>query len=253
MSYLVYCIFLEDRYPRMDDPPVGVAGSQTYVVADNQLAAAVSALHHSEIPQDYSAILTYHNVIQSFHDQLDVVPLRFGTVFNEEEEVTRLLAKHGERYKKLLEELDGCVEMGIRVISDDMRLAADSCNKEYILSPPTAPGTGAAYLAERKALYDAEALATKMEQEAIEQYRIPFDGIFVRFKGETSRRPVLGAQSRTTLLSLDFLLPRQSEESFRKVYKNLKSGKNARMMLSGPWPPYSFVLPEDCQSRNQDD
>jgi len=245
MKYLVYCIFLENKSARIDAPPVGVEGRPTYVVANNQLAAVISAYSDNELPRDYSTILTYHTVIESLHGQLDVVPLRFGTLLDQESEVSQLLAKHGERYKKLLGELNGCVEMGIRVILEEMKINAESYSETYGFSLPPPSGTGAAYLAGRKARYDEEALASEMEKEAIARYRTPFEGLFVNFKGQASKLPVPSTRPQTALLSLDFLVPRQSVGPFRKTYNHLKSGENAKMMLSGPWPPYSFVLPED--------
>jgi hypothetical protein len=226
--------------------PVGVGGGPTYVVEENDLGAVVSAIPYSEIPTDSSTILTYHNVVESLHDQFGVIPLRFGTLFGDEAEINRLLEKHGERYKVLLTKLDGCVEIGIRVILNNGAIKTDEGrNKASVLSPPNCIGTGAAYLAHRKAHHDAEALATENNQREIERYRLPFEGLFVGFKGETSESTPFRDQSSTLFLSLYFLVRRQALGAFREVYEQLKTRETTKMMLSGPWPPYNFVLPED--------
>ncbi len=102
-----------------------------------------------------------------------------------------------------------------------------------------------AYLAHLKARLDAEALATENNQKVIEQYRLPFEGLYVGFKGETSKSTPFRDKSGTAFLSLYFLVRRQAVGAFRKVYDQLKSGETTKIMLSGPWPPYNFVLPED--------
>lgn len=245
MKYLAYCIFLKEKSKRINAPAVGVGARPTYLVASNDLAAVVSVMADHDISRDPATVLDYHNVIESLHNQIEVVPLRFGTVIDREEEVIHLLEKHGERYKKLLTELDGCVEIGIRVISEDVSINTEPRDKACARSITGCPGAGAAYLAERKSRYDAETVAREKEQEAIARHRSLFDGLFVNFKGEASQLPVVGDKPRATLLSLDFLVSRRSVDSFFAVYNELKPEENAKMMLSGPWPPYSFVLPED--------
>src|SRR5208283_4606939 len=157
---------------------VGVGGGPTYVVQENDLGAVVSAIPYSEIPRDSSTILTYHNVVESLHDQFGVVPLRFGTLVGEEAEINRLLEKHGERYKTLLTKLDGCVEIGIRAILNNVAQTTDAHHEASVLSPKNCAGTGVAYLAHRKAHHDAEALATENNQKVIERYRFPFEGLY---------------------------------------------------------------------------
>ena len=245
MKYLAYCICLKKKSRRINAPALGVGARPTYLVAGNDLAAVVSVMADNDLPRDSATILEYHNAIESLHNQIGVVPLRFGTVIDREEEVIHLLEKHGERYKKLLKELDGCVEMGIRVISEDVSINPEPWDNAYARSVTGCPGAGAAYLAERKSRYDAETVASEKEQDAIARHRSPFDGLIVNFKGQASKLPILGSQPRATLLSLDFLVSRRSVDSFRAVYNRLKPEENAKMMLSGPWPPYSFVLPED--------
>ncbi len=246
MKYLVYCIFSKKEASRINRMPVGVGGCPTYVVEENDLGAVVSSIPYTEMSTDSSTILAYHNVVESLHDQLGVIPLRFGTLVGDEAEINRLLEKHGERYKTLLTKLDGCVEIGIRVILKNVAIKTDDGhNKASVLSPANCIGTGAAYLAHRKAHHDAEALATENNQRVIERYRLPFEGLFVGFKAETSESTPFTDQLSTLFLSLYFLVRRQSLGACRKVYEELKSRETTKMMLSGPWPPYNFVLPED--------
>ncbi|MBI5251800.1 MAG: GvpL/GvpF family gas vesicle protein, partial [Desulfomonile tiedjei] len=208
--------------------------------------AAVSAISQGEIPKDSSAILAYHGVIESFHNSGGVIPLRFGTIVDQESDVNHLLQNHNERYKRLLEELGDCAEMGLRVIVNSVSAAAEACSETPTIPLPTGSGSGAAHLARLKARHDAQALASARYQATIERYRSPFTGLFVNFKAETSRFALPDAPANSVFLSLHFLISKQSVEPFRKAYVDLKLRENTKMMLSGPWPPYNFVLPEDC-------
>ena len=100
------------------------------------------------------------------------------------------------------------------MISEDVSINPEPWDNARTRCVIGSPGAGAAYLAERKSRYDAETVAREKEQDAIARHRSPFDGLFVNFKGEASKLPVLGAQPRATLLSLDFLVSRRSVELF---------------------------------------
>ena len=91
MKYLAYCIFLKKNAGRINSQAVGVGARPTYVVTGNDLAAVISATAEHDITRDSATILDYHNVIESLHNQIGVVPLRFGTVIDREEEVIRYL------------------------------------------------------------------------------------------------------------------------------------------------------------------
>jgi hypothetical protein len=51
------------------------------------------------------------------------------------------------------------------------------------------------------------------------------------------------------MLSLYFLVKREEVEKFRQIFQAFASRYSARILLSGPWPPFNFVLPEGSQGR----
>jgi hypothetical protein len=62
----------------------------------------------------------------------------------------------------------------------------------------------------------------------------PLSGLFVRRKVELSFR-------EEPLLSLYFLVPRTSVESFREATRQCLKDGLTKLLVSGPWPPYNFV------------
>jgi hypothetical protein len=245
MKHLLYCIFSPADEWRKDIARSGIDGAALAVVTHNGLAAIISDVVHNEISQDSANVLAYHKVIESFHDRFGVIPIRFGTVVEKEEEVKRLLEQQGDRYRTLLNQLDGCVEMGVRIIVDDLGKPAKGCCESSASQLSACCTSGAAYLADRKAHQDAEALADERDRQVIDRYRSAFEGLFIRFKTEKSRYTVFGPLSKSFLLSFCFLIPRHAVKSFRMECADLSSRDKAKMMFSGPWPPYNFVLPED--------
>jgi hypothetical protein len=240
MKYLMYCIFSSNRPAQMDCKPEGLGGGKVQVIENNGLAAAVSAVSEADISKDTLTVIAYHKIIETFHGQLCVIPLRFGTIVNHESEVQRLLQEHADRYKSLLCQLEGRVEMSVRVIVADNSPIAEASH-EPVLEDSSSSESGAAYLARRKAHHDAQERACARNKDVVERYCSPFKGLFVNSKFDISKLAV----HSNVVFSLHFLVPKPSIEPFREAYGHLKSREYAKIMLSGPWPPYNFVLPED--------
>jgi len=243
MKHLVYCIYEKKNGRPAEEPFAGVDGHSVHEVEADGLAAAVSRITATGLSADLAAMTSYHEVIDHFHRRCTVIPLRFGTLLDNELEVERLLQSQRNRYKKLLEELHGRTEMGIRVIVPDRTQAPEIVSgPAQFVSEPRTPGLS--YLTSRKARYVACSHMAEKDAEKIKVYTAAFAGMYSRTKSETSGFGQNNDEpEQSPLLSLYFLIPRDSLEDFRRAFERLKSREPVKMLLSGPWPPYNFVLP----------
>lgn len=243
MSCLFYCIC---HYPGPDLTGTlrGIGGRPIYQLAHRHLGAAVSMVAGGDLAPDLSRIRTYERVVLSYHRQGTVIPMRYGCAVEKESQVIQLLDEHGAQYKALLQELDGCVEMGLRILLPSGPWAAvtpgspEGCREIGGPYPPApaaaADRLGLAYLTARKAHYARQDRWTKEYRQAAERCLAQFAGLFVKSKTEAP-------SPRLPLLSLYFLVPRPAVESFRQAFRHLTATESARLLLSGPWPPYNFV------------
>jgi hypothetical protein len=256
----------------MVDSLMGVDDQPVAHVSNNGLVAAVSRITREDLTPDMSLIMAYKKVVDSFHREQTIIPMRYGCLLKEKKQVAQLLEKNRIQYEALLKKLDGCVEMGIRVLIDDCQLSIENLrNSELKDSDPQSTMfnahshiSGQAYLTSRKAHYEQEDKLAKEIDTIIEQYRNAFSGLYVKFKTEypstgnlqsailprsisAVAEPLWGFnrgvnhQSQSPLVSLYFLVPRQSVERFRRVFRLICRGQSAKALLSGPWPPYNFV------------
>jgi hypothetical protein len=260
-----------------------VGGQPVFPVAIKGISAAVSEISSAHLAPDVPRVMAYKKVIELFHGDRTVIPMRYGCVLRDTLQVIQLLKGNARRYESLLKELDGCVEMGIRVLIDDCRLSIEDLrNAEFgtqnselenfdpqsAIQNPKSKITGRAYLAARKDHYEQEERITEAKNKIAGQFRAALTGLFVKCKIETpsmlSRQsatkkgdnsPINNQQSQiddrqSPMLSLYFLVPGKSIDPFRQVFRRLgRRMETTKLLLSGPWPPYSFVLPDDKQSR----
>jgi len=242
MSYLCYCV-LQPPGPALPEKVKGVGEHPVYQVGHGRLSAAVSVIAPADLAPDVAKVRAYGQVVGTFHRHCTVIPLRYGCILDREPQVIQLLEQREQHYELLLQELDGCVEMGLRVLLPAMSLvpfpAAGVAGREERGPDPAAPPgppprPGQAYLTARKAHYAHQDRWTAEYRRAAARYLDQFAGLVVKSKIESPT-------PRLPLLSLYFLVPRGQLESFRQAFRRLSRAEPARLLLSGPWPPYNFV------------
>jgi hypothetical protein len=263
MKYLIYCIFHTPRHQKSAAPP-GVDDLSVALVSNNGLTAAISGITQPNPLPDVSRILTYKRVVEFFHKDRTVIPMRYGCMLNGKQQVVRLLEEHGGQYGRLLDTIKGCVEIGILVLIVDCRFSERSVNADLsgkivgakrrsrfvgedlrnselensdpqsAIRNPQSHISGQAYLSARKTHYDREDQMDKEFETVLSHFRRAFSGLYIRFKSEFKNH----------LLSLYFLVPRDAVKQFRQVFLNISQDAGTKLLLSGPWPPYNFVMPE---------
>jgi hypothetical protein len=243
MICLFYCIS-HNPGPELAEPLPGVGGRPVYQVADRHLRAAVSRINRADLTPDLRRVRAYEQVVSSCHRRGTVVPMRYGCVVEQESQVIEMLSAQGSHYEALLRELEGCVEMGLRVLLPSGPWAAvtpggpEGCREVAGPHPPD-PGAaadrlGLAYLTARKAHYAHQDRWTTEYRQAAERCREQFTGLYAKCTMEAP-------SPRLPLLSLYFLVPVPAVEAFRQAFRQLTETESARLLLSGPWPPYNFV------------
>ncbi|MCL4502830.1 MAG: GvpL/GvpF family gas vesicle protein [Deltaproteobacteria bacterium] len=238
MSLLFYCIYRHPG-PRIAGL-LGVGRQPVHQISHRSLAAAVSRIDSSELAPDLNRVRAYERVVNSCNRRGTVIPLRYGCVAAHENMVIELLDENEPHYESLLQELDGCVELGLRVLLPAANPGASAGSRE-IAGPPSAASPappqrlGLAYLTARKAHYAHQDRWTEEYRQISERCLARFAGLFVKHRMEAP-------SPRLPLLSLYFLTPCRAVETFRRAFRQLTETESARLLLSGPWPPYNFVV-----------
>jgi hypothetical protein len=236
VSYLLYCIF-RAPLPAALEIPEGVGGYRVFSANYNGLSAALSQLAEPDSPPDAAKLLGYEAVVESFYRHLTVIPMRYGCRVGCPHEAAILLRENQDAYDALLRELEGLAEMGVQVLLDKPIAEAETDRPgippEWF--PPRSSGSGAAYLNAKRQNYLGAQRATMAQRALVENLCDSLQGSFVRHKVE------FPSSRRNRLLSLYFLVPRDSVESFRRAARHFPAPQSVKLLFSGPWPPYNFV------------
>jgi len=244
MSFLIYCVLNGRRGPAR--PSVrGVRNRPVWVLECGGLCAAVSDAEPESdsasptgirqpdcSPAQLDELLAYARAVEAFSRGETIVPMRYGCCVGTINQVRAWVAGRATELRGLLERLEGCVEMGVRIVpsraSTTRRAAAAAALRAAALAPRNA---GAAYLAARR---NELALDDWIEQAA-QDARIGLCALARECVMETA------APGQRPMVSLYFLVEKARLTALRAAFARIAAAADAAMLLSGPWPPYNFV------------
>ena len=223
MAYLLYGV--------VKDPAVigglitGLKGRAVSFVAGHGLCAAVSEMAAEEGAPPVSELLVYSRVVEDLHRLEAVVPMRYGCFLNGIPVIRDALKERQRQYHVLLDELEGHIEMGIRLLLPEVE------------APPPAPPpvNGRNYLSRQRVHYRMREETSQGRQALIDSYIQAFSGLYARHRTETATK------NGAVILSLYFLVPGNKVNIFKENFEKMMEREKAKALISGPWPPYNFV------------
>src|SRR3954447_3878651 len=147
------------------------------------------------------------------------LPARFAVEPSEPDDLRRRLLERRAQFGPALERVEGCVELGLRVVPSERN------------GDRSTPASGREYMQRR---LDE---VTRVE-ELLRELHEPLAAI-----ARESTSNVLAR--RDVVLTAAYLVPRAEVAGFRRAVDELDGTHEAVMLvLTGPWPPYSFTLVE---------
>lgn len=168
-----------------------------------------------------------------------VVPMKLFTLFSTDERAVADIGHTRRRLGGLVKRLSGREEWGIRVSLDEREMRASA--RQQAARAAEGMSTGARFLTLKSAeKTETRRLADRGREEA---ERVFAD--VARLADETRRRPPgPGEPGLRLLLDAVFLVPRTKAQRLRQAAESQArrlSAQGYRVVLTGPWPPYSFV------------
>lgn len=205
-----------------------------------ELGAVASETSSADLAPDVARLLAYSKVVEWYHRERAVIPMRYGCILDTLPDIRRLLEDHQREYLRLLGELDGHAEMSAQVALDEPRPFTSL--RTNLAAQPLARFAGhhhnrpgIAYLAERSNYYACREDFDKRCEEIRRSICESAEGTFTRCAAEYSERGGKG------VLALHFLVSWREVDRFKRALRALTAHCGSAVALTGPWPPYNFV------------
>jgi hypothetical protein len=215
--------------------------STVRAVAEGVLAALVSDLPPGHTPGRREDLEAHQRVLSLAIEHGTTMPMRFGMVFDGDEEVRqRLLARHATELGKLLAHLDGRVQMMVKAFYVEDALLADVLAAHPDLARESSALAGRPQVETHAArVRVGELLAGAIEARRAEVESAMLDRLAVLCADIEMERPT----SDRVAFSAHLLVDRDSrgalDETIRELGETLAGVLAFRYV--GPLPPYSFA------------
>jgi hypothetical protein len=179
------------------------------------IAAVYSPIEERPAPTSTEALWRHESLVESLMADRAVLPMRYGTVLEDEWRLRRELVERSEEFSRLLNTVRGRVELALRVVDD---------GKDQEVTRRA--GSGREYMEAR--------LRTRRRGEEVAAMIRPLERM-----AEASRRREAASAD---VARWAFLVRRELVDDFRARLEELRaSHPELPIICTGPWPPYSFV------------
>lgn len=234
MSLLAYALCrASDAHPLLRAAgAIGILGDALQPIPSGHVAAIVSRWTEP-LRADLGLFRAFERTVERLHQAGAVLPARFGSVLRDPADIERFLAAREEHVASLLDRIEGCDEWSVRAMPLGTRLASQD---SVALQPPP-PLSGADYLRRRKEQFtEADGVPPELTALCRTLLRPLLDlARLTRLEGPRDSMP---------FLTVHCLVPRDDESEFHRLFAQVSAQGDRRLLLTGPWPVYSFVTGE---------
>ena len=240
MGLYVYC-FIDAVEEVFAVGAVGNPTGEVYSVQEGPVAAVVSELQMGEIDPTRRNLLGHQRVLSIVRGlRQTIIPMCFGTIVEDEVALRGFVQKHGEDIARLLRELAGCVEMGIKVLWDTNRALRSIAQNdpEVGRERETLMNMGAG------APMDKKVQIGKLIERRLHERRESYARHMMEFLSAAA----CGAKKDepgddATVLNASFLIRADEEPQFERRVEELDTHYESyfKIKYTGPFPPYNFV------------
>lgn len=258
-GYYVYGITAKNALRQIEEPGLKEEG-KIYFVSYKDIKAVVSKVPLSEFGQEILKAKVkdtkWLELKMKAHERVNerimltqtVIPLKFGTIFQTEENLRKMLEEKYLNFKFLLEKLRNKQEWAVKVYidTDVMREKVvkrlpqiRELEKEISTKPPEATSAKK----KRERLIE-EAIEEKALQYSYQIYKKLRNWAEDAFTGALLLSKELAAGKTAMILDAAYLVDIKKRDKFFKEFEDLKKEFMTHGLVleySGPQPPYSFV------------
>jgi hypothetical protein len=254
---LVYLYCVADSEPKIEQ--IENSENSLNSVCHNGLYAVVSKVDQQEFGEESlkrnmadmdwikAKAGMHERIIERIMANTDVIPFKFGTLFNTNNSLKAMLEEYGDEFKAVLGRLENKEEWGVKIYCETDKLKGSVINgdseilkiENEINSSP--PGR-AFFLEKKKAELLAQSANAKINEYCQESFKLLKELSFEARINKLLPKEITERWDDMVLNSA-FLVGKDEVGDFINMVDTLKmhyENKGFFVDCTGPWPPYNF-------------
>ena len=242
----IYCIIATSQERNFGPLGIGGRADDVLTVGYNDLSMVVSSHPMSKFVVNRDNMLAHERVIEEVMKEFDsVLPVRFGTIASNADEIRSLLDKRHREFKNALRDVDHKVELGVKGVWNNREIVFQEIvdeneeikriKKEIVIMEARGDSriSGAAKMEVGRMVEKALEKKKKIEAERIV-------GALKRTAFDHKLNKTIGDEM---FMNAAFLVDKGREKEFDNIMDDLSEKHKDRMkfMYVGPLPVFNFV------------
>lgn len=252
---LIYLYCVSRKEPNLKGPDL----DNIYTICHQGLYAVTSKVSEDEFSEvnlkKNLANLEWIKEKASMHEEMIegvmkdacVIPFKFGTIFNTEDNLKTMLDEHAQDFKANLESLAGKEEWGVKIYCDIERLKGSIIKEEVEVlkldKEINSASSGKAYfLKKKKEELIKDAINKRINQYGQQSFET-LKALSLSAKINKLLPKEVTEREDEMILNSAFLVDKSKVAEFIRVADGLKpkyTDKGLNFDCTGPWPPYNF-------------
>ena len=240
----LYCIIPCQQDRTFDEVGLGNEDGLVHTVCHKSLAVVVSDSPVKQYESTRRNMMAHERVLERVMKEFTLLPVRFGTVTDSTsplEDIEKLLSTRFEEFNRLLNDMEGKVELGLKAFWRDEKavfeeiVAENADIRRLRKSLSGKPPEAIRYEGIRLGRMVKEVLDRKRSQEAAR--------ILLLLQPIAQRVRENDTLVDRAIVNAAFLVDRKREQDFDQAIRRLdeKLGNRVAFKYVGPVPPYNFV------------
>ncbi len=224
MGIYAYCVVPPEHRPAAG--LTGLSGAPVGYTEAGGLGVWVSDLDRPQLAVE--AVQEHNHVVEvAVTEQVTPVPLRFGQWLEDPPGLAAAITERADQYRAKLQQFAGCLEFGLRLLDP---------------APVEAQDVQVADVASGRAYMNALRESTRQTDQKRAQSQQIQSRVHDLMEDIVRDERVETTQTKHAVLTVTHLVAREHFNEYRERARQLRTIFPAlRLLLSGPWPPYSFA------------
>lgn len=199
-----------------------------------------SPIENDEVLSTRRNMLTHAKALETLMVGGPILPMRFGLVAANADGILSTVENHASRLVGLLDDLEGCVEMGVKIVWD--RAAA---MREIVAETPSLAETYQRLQTrdERETHYERIELGRRVEAAMRTKREAEAAAYDARLSAIARDRALQEPDDELMVLKADYLVEHAQEPEMAAALEAIEADAPERLSISyvGPSPAYNFV------------
>lgn len=235
-GHYLYCVIESKRYCNFGR--IGINGNDVYTVNYKDLGGVISNSIESKPVEVLKEGITHQKVVEEVMKKFPVIPMRFGQVPKNEDDVKGFLLEHYDKLKKLFRKIESKVELGVKATWKMDRIMKEIVNsndririlQKQISSLPEEKGYMLKIELGRLVADELQTHGKRLGEKIFDSLRV--------LSMDSRMNDLIGDRM---ILNAAFLVPTGREEEFDRLVNKTEERYPEVMIKYVVSPPYNFV------------